>query len=82
MGGGLLAQKYQPKYLREDDKTFKNLTARADNDGWIEFKAEAKLNSNNFFKDYAQSLGLGQDYEFKSLKDETRARRQLRLDRV
>ena len=56
MGGGLLAQKYQPKYLREDDKTFKNLTARADNDGWIEFKAEAKLNSNNFFKDYAGSL--------------------------
>lgn len=34
----LFAQKYQPKYLREDNKNFKNLTTRTDNDGWIEFK--------------------------------------------
>ena len=52
-GGGLLAQKYQPKYLREDDQNLKNLTVRTDNDGWIEFKKDAKLNPNNFFKDYA-----------------------------
>lgn len=38
--GQLLAQKYQPKYLREDNKEFKNLTTRTDNDGWIEFKKE------------------------------------------
>ena len=70
-GGGLIAQKYQPKYLREDDQNFKNLTVRTDNDGWIEFKKDAKLNPNTFFKDYAGSLGLGKEYDFKILKDET-----------
>ncbi|AYQ34482.1 hypothetical protein DTQ70_20970 [Runella sp. SP2] len=36
----LKAQQDQPKYLREDNKNFKNLTTRTDNDGWIEFKKE------------------------------------------
>jgi hypothetical protein len=76
-GGVLLAQnKYQPKYLREDDKNFKSVTKRADNDGWIEFKREAKLSPNNFFKDYANSLGLDKDYNFKPLKDETDKKQQ------
>ena len=76
-GGGLFAQnKYQPKYLRADDKNFKNITVRADDDGWIEFKREAKLNPNNFFKDYAVSLGLDQEYNFKPLKDETDKKQQ------
>ena len=74
-GGGLLAQQgnsqYTPKYLREDNQAFKNLTTRATENGWIAFKKEAKLNPNTFFKDYAGSLGLGQHYDFKSLKDET-----------
>ena len=52
-GGSLLAQKYQPKYLREDNKIFKDLTERTTDNGWITFKKEAKLNPNSFFKDYA-----------------------------
>ncbi|TAE36636.1 MAG: hypothetical protein EAZ70_10720 [Runella slithyformis] len=63
MGGrGLLAQKYQTKYLREDNKEFKDLTLRTTENGWIEFKKEAKINPNNFFKDYASSLVLCKDY--------------------
>jgi Zn-dependent metalloprotease len=57
--------------LREDDKNFKGVTTRTDNDGWIEFKKEAKLNPTNFFKDYANNLGLDKDYNFKVIKDET-----------
>jgi hypothetical protein len=35
-GGVLLAQpKYQPKYLRQDDKAFNDLTIRTDNNGRI-----------------------------------------------
>ena len=34
MGGGLFAQKYQPKYLREDNKAFKDLTERTTENGW------------------------------------------------
>lgn len=47
----LLAQKFQPKYLREDNWPFKALTKTATPDGWIEFKKEAKINPNTFFKD-------------------------------
>jgi Zn-dependent metalloprotease len=76
LGGGVFAQtsnsaKYSPKYLREDNKEFKNLTEKTTDNGWIIFKKESKLNPNNFFKDYANSLGLGQHYDFKSVKDET-----------
>ena len=71
MGGGLFAQKYQPKYLREDNKAFKDLTNRTTENGWIEFKQEARVNPSTFFKNYASSLGLDKDYDFKLLKDET-----------
>jgi hypothetical protein len=65
--GVLFAQgKYQPKYLREDNKEFKNLTEKSTDNGWIEFKKEAKVSHNNFFKNYASSLGLDKDYDFKS----------------
>ena len=73
-GGGvlLLAQdKYQPKYLRQDDKAFKDLTIQTTDNGWIEFKKAARVNPNSFFKDFAANLGLDKDYNFKPLKDET-----------
>jgi Zn-dependent metalloprotease len=70
--GVLFAQgKYQPKYLREDNKEFKNLTEKSTDNGWIEFKKEAKVSHNNFFKNYASSLGLDKDYDFRATKDET-----------
>jgi hypothetical protein len=52
MGGGMLsalAQKFNPKYLREDNKSFKSLTKSATPDGWLEFKTEAKIPVDNFF---------------------------------
>jgi Zn-dependent metalloprotease len=70
-GGKLLAQKYQPKYLREDNKEFKNLATRITESGWIEFKKEARINPNTFFKDYSGSIGLTKDYDFKAFKEET-----------
>jgi Zn-dependent metalloprotease len=62
--------------LREDDKNFKDLTTRTTETGWIEFKKEAKIDHNNFFKNYAESLGLGQHYEFRATKDETDEKQQ------
>ena len=76
-GGLLLAQntggvpQYQPKYLRQDDKAFKDLTIQTTDNGWIEFKKAARVNPNSFFKDFAANLGLDKDYNFKLLKDET-----------
>jgi hypothetical protein len=44
-GGRLLSQQpnaqYNPKYLRENDQNFKEITTRTDN-GWIEFKKDKK----------------------------------------
>jgi Zn-dependent metalloprotease len=73
MGGGrvLSQDNYQPKYLREDNKSFKELTEKTTDNGWIEFKKGAKVSHNSFFKNYASSLGLDKDYDFKPLKDET-----------
>jgi Zn-dependent metalloprotease len=72
MGGGLLfAQKHNPKYLREDDKAFKEITKRTTSNGFIEFKEEAKVSAADFFTKYAQNLGLGQHYELQIIKDET-----------
>jgi hypothetical protein len=34
----LKAQKDLPKYLRENDKSFREMTARTTTNGWIEFK--------------------------------------------
>ena len=65
--------------MRENDKTFKELTLRTTENGWIEFKKEVKINPNNFFRDYANSLGLGKDYDFKATReqiDEKRRRHQ------
>lgn len=58
------------KYLRENNESFKSLILRADNDGWIEFKKEAKLKRtgappNTFFEDYGNSIGLGKEYDFR-----------------
>ena len=66
----LIAQKYQPKYLREDNKAFKSLTERTTENGWITFKKEAKVNPNTFFKDYASILGLERDYDFKPTREQ------------
>ena len=41
------AQKYTPKYLRENDKSLLQYTSRATDDGWLEFSAQAEpLNQN------------------------------------
>ena len=35
-----LAQKFKPKYLRENDKSLLALTSNATDDGWLEFKKD------------------------------------------
>jgi hypothetical protein len=72
MGGGrLIAQKHNPKYLRENDAAFENITKRTTPNGFIEFKEEAKVAAADFFTQYAQNLGLDQHYELQLTKDET-----------
>ncbi|WP_428667135.1 M4 family metallopeptidase [Runella sp.] len=66
-----IAQKYQPKYLKDKDESFNRLILNATENGWIEFKKEAKINPNTFFKVYGKNLGLDQQYDFKLLKEET-----------
>lgn len=67
----VLAQaKFKPKYLREDNKAFKDLTSRATDDGWIEFrKDKPKINPTTFFETFGSELGLDQHYQFRLVKD-------------
>ena len=57
-GVGLFAQKYQPKYLRQDDKAFKDLTIQTTDNGWIEFKKAARVNPTTFSKTSLPILAL------------------------
>ena len=76
MGGvtNSLAQKYAPKYLRENDKSFLQLTSRATDNGWIEFRqdkdAEA-IKPETFFSRFGKNVGLNDGYQMKLVKDET-----------
>lgn len=68
IGGGILpalAQKFSPKYIREDNRSFKALTKTATPDGWIEFKAEAKVAADNFFTVHGNAIGLSEGYQMK-----------------
>jgi hypothetical protein len=54
-----LAQNYKPKYLRQNDKAFTDLTVRITDDGWIDFRTDKpKINPTTFFDLYGAALGL------------------------
>lgn len=70
-GNSALGQtKFKPKYLRESNKAFTDLTARATDDGWIEFrKDKPRINPATFFETYGSALGFNQHYRMKLVKD-------------
>lgn len=72
--GGInsFAQKFQPKYIRENDKAFLALTSSTSNNGWIEFrqgKDVEAISPDGFFDRFGKSLGLGEGYQMRSMKD-------------
>ena len=81
LGGGSVAlaqSKFKPKYLREDNKAFKDLASNINETGWINFKqgaGNAAINPARFFDTYADALGLDQHYKFKLAKDKTDSKR-------
>lgn len=74
MGGvtNSFAQKFTPKYVRENDKTFLALTNNTSDNGWIEFRqdkdAEA-ISPDTFFDRFGKNLGFGEGYQMRSMKD-------------
>lgn len=66
------AQKFKPKYLRENDKSFLQLTSRTTDDGWIEFRADGDaVEAASFSTRFAKNLGLKEGYHLRLIKDET-----------
>ena len=66
------AQKFKPKYLRENDKSFLQLTSRATDDGWIEFRTDVEaIEAASFSTRFAKNLGLKDGYHLRSVKDKT-----------
>jgi hypothetical protein len=58
--------KYNPKYLREDDKVIKAIAKEADPDGWIRLKENANIKREEFFEKLGKNIGLQKDYSLKS----------------
>jgi hypothetical protein len=42
--------KYNPKYLREDDKVIKAIAKEATQDGWIRLKDNVNIKRDDFFE--------------------------------
>ena len=75
-GGGIVtsanAQKYRPKYLREDDKAFRALTSYTSENGWIEFRRDITgVEATSFFDKFGKNLGLSDGYKMQLTQDET-----------
>jgi Zn-dependent metalloprotease len=66
----LFAQKFEPKYLREQDKSLLALTTNATSDGWLEFKAEA-IDAASFATRFAKAIGMGEGYSLQLVRDRT-----------
>ncbi|WP_373512034.1 M4 family metallopeptidase [Persicitalea sp.] len=68
----VLAQKYIPKYQRDDDKTIERLAKYVGEDGWIEFRQDDNaVQASEFFTNYKDNLGIGEGYELKLLNQKT-----------
>ena len=66
------AQKFKPKYLRENDKSFLQLTSQATDDGWLEFRTDAEtIEVASFSTKFANNLGLKDGYQLRLVKDKT-----------
>lgn len=64
--------RYNPKYLREDNKAFRKLTRFTTESGLILFRKDTVgINPETFFDQFSNTLGLNKHYRFKAVKDET-----------
>ncbi|GAB3968471.1 hypothetical protein GCM10028806_12570 [Spirosoma terrae] len=75
LGGGvtnLVAQPYQPKYLREQNKTFLALTTNATSDGWLDFRPDGEvIDAASFATRFAKAIGMGEGYSLQLVRDRT-----------
>lgn len=68
----VLAQKYVPKYQRDDDKTIERLAKYVGEDGWIEFRQDDNtVQASEFFAKYGDNLGIGEGYEMRLVDQKT-----------
>lgn len=68
----VFAQKFKPKYLRENDTAFLKMLRSTTDDGWIEFNYETyPLEVTAFASRFAKNLGINEGYELRLISDET-----------
>ena len=61
--------KYSPKYLREDDKSFKALAKEMTPEGWIRFNEKSNIKRTDFFEKFGKNIGISKGYEMKKVRD-------------
>jgi len=55
--------KFKPRYLREDNRAFQQLTYYASDNGWLEFRQDiAPIEADEFFSKYAKEPGINPAY--------------------
>jgi Zn-dependent metalloprotease len=64
--------RYKPKYLRENDTTFRAFASYLSETGFIRFDAEKRpIDPDTFFETYGSAIGLGKHYAMKPIKGKT-----------
>jgi hypothetical protein len=74
LGGvtNLVAQKFEPKYLREQDKSLLALTTNATQDGWLDFRPDGEvIDAASFATRFAKAIGMGEGYSLQLVRDRT-----------
>ncbi len=62
----------KPKYLRDNNKAFLKTVYYASDNGWLEFRDDTiSLEVDSFFEQQGNALGIGPNYHFKKIKDES-----------
>jgi Zn-dependent metalloprotease len=68
----VFGQKFNPKYLRENDATFLKFIRSTTNDGWLEFDSDNyPLEVTTFTTRFAKNLGITDGYELRLVSDKT-----------
>ncbi|MCC5613253.1 hypothetical protein LC612_42895, partial [Nostoc sp. CHAB 5834] len=64
--------KYQPKYLRENNKKFRELASYTSESGWIQFRQDKEaIDPDTFYDKFGDAIGLGKEYKMKLINEET-----------
>jgi hypothetical protein len=65
-------EKYKPKYLRDNDTTFRAFASYLSETGFIRFnKDKEPLDPNLFFDKFGANIGLGKHYQMRLIRDNT-----------